>query len=134
MKTEMSEDGLTIIITIPMNLRRRGGRKRIVAPYGEEGLVGLQMDDKLARLVAKAHQWLGELETGEISSIRAIAKRDLREESYVGKVLRLTLLAPDIIKMILDGTQPDDMTWKKLSRSFPVEWAEQRKMWGIRCI
>jgi hypothetical protein len=131
MKAEMSKDGNTIIITIPINLRRRGGRKRIVAPSGEEGLVGLQIDDKLARLVAKAHQWLGELETGEISSIRAIAKRDLREESYVGKVLRLTLLAPDIVEMILNGSQPDTMTWKMLSRSFPVEWAEQRKMWKV---
>jgi hypothetical protein len=36
--------------------------------------------------------------------------------------------------MILNGSQPDAMTWKMLSRSFPVEWAEQRKMWGVRCI
>ena len=128
MKTEMSEDGLTIIITIPMNLRRRGGRKRIMASGGMELDFTTQRDDTLAKLVAKAHRWMKELESGKVSTVRSLAQREKTDESYVAKVMRLTLLAPDIVKMILDGTQPDSMTWKSLSRPFPVEWAEQRKV------
>ena len=131
MKTEMSEDGSTIIITIPMNLRRRGGRKRIVASGGMELDFITQRDDTLAKLVAKAHVWLKELEEGRVGSIRELADREKRDHSYVGKVLRLTLLAPDIVKVILDGNQPNIMTWRELSRPFPAEWEKQREQWGI---
>jgi hypothetical protein len=47
--------------------------------------------------------------------------------SYVGRVLRLTLLAPDIIETIIDGRQPAEMTLAVLMRPFAVEWTEQRQ-------
>jgi hypothetical protein len=131
MKTEMSEDGMTIIITIPMNLRRRGGRKRIMASGGMELDFTTQRDDTLAKLVAKAHRWMKELESGKVATVRSLAQREKTDESYLAKVLRLTLLAPDIVKMILDGTQPDEMTWRELSRPFPVEWSKQREQWRV---
>ena len=131
MRAEMSKDGKIITITIPMNLRRRGGRKRIVAPPGMDSLPSLQRDDTLAKLVAKAHRWMKELEVGGVSSIRALAVREKLDESYLAKVLRLTLLAPDIVKAILNGTQPDHLTWRELSKPFPSEWPKQRERWGI---
>jgi hypothetical protein len=131
MKTEMSEDGSTIIITIPMNLRRRGGRKRIMAAGGMKLDFITQRDDTLAKLVAKAHRWLKDLQNGQVGSIKALAEREGLNDSYTAKVLRLTLLAPDIVETILDGNQPDKMTWKALSRPFPMDWSEQRKLWGI---
>jgi hypothetical protein len=131
MKTELGKDGSTIIVTIPMNLRKRGGRKRIMSPAGMESLPVMQRDHSLAKLVGKAHRWMKELESGKTPTVRILAEREKLDESYVAKVLRLTLLAPDIVKIILDGTQPDSMTWKKLSSPFPVEWADQRKMLGI---
>lgn len=54
------------------------------------------------------------------------------DESYVAKVLRLTLLAPDIIERILDGRQPDVLTWRELIKPFPMLWSEQREKWGIQ--
>ena len=48
-------------------------------------------------------------------------------ESYVGRVLRLTLLAPDIVEAILGGRQPMEMTLAVLMRPFAVEWSQQRK-------
>ncbi|MBF0425779.1 MAG: hypothetical protein HQL66_08170 [Magnetococcales bacterium] len=64
------------------------------------------------------------------SSIRAIAEQERIDESYVAKVLRLTLLAPDIIEAILDDRQPDIMTWRELAKPFPMEWPKQREVWG----
>ena len=46
--------------------------------------------------------------------------------SYVSRVLRLTLLAPDIVEAILDGRQPEGMTLPKLMKPFPVEWGSHR--------
>jgi hypothetical protein len=55
------------------------------------------------------------------------AAAEMSDASYVGRVLRLTLLAPDIVEAILDGRQPAEMTLAVLMRPFAVEWREQRK-------
>ena len=129
MKAELSKDGQIIVVTIPMVLRRRGGRKWIVAPEGMEDAP--PRDESLAKLVAKAHKWLKMLEGGKISSVRALADQENLDESYVARVLHLTLLAPDIVAAIIDGQQPDILTWRELRKPFPVEWGKQREMWGI---
>ena len=129
MYAELSQDGKEIIVTIPMQLRRRGGRKLIIPPRGS--FPEKPRDYTLPKLVAKAHRWLKMLENGEVSSMRAIAEQEKCDESYVGKMLRLTLLAPDIVELILDGQQPDILTWRELRKSFPVEWPKQREKWGI---
>ena len=46
--------------------------------------------------------------------------------SYVGRVLRLTLLAPEIVEAILGGRQPARLQRKDLLKRFPVGWWEQR--------
>ncbi|MEO5332578.1 MAG: hypothetical protein H7839_11185 [Magnetococcus sp. YQC-5] len=129
MKSEISRDGKTIVVTIPMVVKKRGGRKLIIAPPGMED-VPLR-DETLAKLVARAHKWLKMLESGKFPSIRALAEQEKIGESYMAKVLRLTFLAPDIIERILDGCQPDAMSWRELTKPFPMLWSEQRKKWGI---
>lgn len=131
MKTELSPDGSTIIITIPMYLQKRGGRKRVMAPNGMEELPLPERDYTLAKLVAKAHRWLKALETGRARSIRALAEQEQLDDSYVAKVLRLTLLAPDLVEAILDGRQPEVLTWRELAKPFPMEWELQRAGWGV---
>ena len=131
MKAEISPDGKIITVTIPMKLGKRGGRKMIIAPDGQQLPPELPHNDALARLVARAYQWLKDLESRRVGSIKEIAENEKLDESYIGKVLRLTLLAPDIVKLILDNQQPDTMTWRELSRPFPSEWGEQRERWGL---
>ncbi len=65
------------------------------------------------------------LETGAVVTVREIAAAENINESYVSRVLRLTLLAPDIVEPILDGRQPTKMTPPVLMGAFPVEWAKQ---------
>ncbi|WP_130471582.1 hypothetical protein [Candidatus Magnetaquicoccus inordinatus] len=66
-----------------------------------------------------------------MATISELAERENLDNSYVAKVMRLTLLAPDIVEMILDGRQPEAMTWRGLAKGFPMEWVEQRRLWGI---
>ena len=131
MNAELSKDETTIIVTIPMVLRRRGGRKLIIAPEGMETTPPEPREDILIKLVVKAHSWLKMLESGKVASIKELAEKEKIDGSYLGKVLRLTLLAPDIVSAILDGCQPDVMTWRELSRPFPMLWVEQREKWGM---
>ncbi|MBF0341072.1 MAG: hypothetical protein HQL95_08950 [Magnetococcales bacterium] len=132
MKAELSRDGKTIIVSIPMQMRRRGGRTMIIAPDGlEVSPPSSPRDGALLKHVVKAHHWLRQLERGRFGSVRELAETENLDISYVSKILNLTLLAPDIVESILDGRQPDVLTWQELKHPFPMLWSEQRKRWGI---
>ena len=62
------------------------------------------------------------LESGVVSTVGEIAVREKINKSYVSRVLRLTLLAPDIVEAILDGRQPTEMTLRGLLKGVPVVW------------
>ena len=82
----------------------------------------------MVKAIARAFRWREMIENGEYPTIREIAATEKINESYVGRVLRLTLLAPDTVEMIVDGRQPADVTLAVLMKPFAVEWAEQRRM------
>jgi hypothetical protein len=98
-------DGGTLIVRIPMRFQRRGGRKRIVAPDGSELAPSSkpQGDGTLVKALARAHRWQRMLEHGEYGTLAELADAEGISRSYVSRVLRLTLLAPDIAERILDG-------------------------------
>jgi hypothetical protein len=60
-------------------------------------------------------------------TVEDIAAAEAINASYVSRVLRLTLLAPEIVEAILDGSQPNEITLAVLMRPFPVEWHAQVK-------
>jgi hypothetical protein len=84
----------------------------------------------MVKAIARAFRWREMLENGEYATIREIANAEKINESYVGRVLRLTLLAPDIIEAILGGRQSARLQLDHLLRRFPVEWGEQRQVFG----
>jgi hypothetical protein len=79
--------------------------------------------DAMVKAIARAFRWREQLENGTHSTIAEIAAAEKINESYVGRVLRLTLLAPDIVDAILTGRQPAEMTLAVLMRG---ESSEQR--------
>ena len=80
----------------------------------------------MVKAIARAFRWRGLLENGTHATIAEIAAAEKINESYVGRVLRLTLLAPDIVEAILDGRQRAQITLAVLMRRFPVLWSAQR--------
>jgi hypothetical protein len=66
------------------------------------------------------------LESGEFATIAELAEREGIAPSYMTRVMRLTLLAPDIIEVILDGQQEPEVTLTRLMRYFPRDWEGQR--------
>jgi hypothetical protein len=67
------------------------------------------------------------MEAGHYGTIDELAAAEKINSSYVSRVLRLTLLAPDIVEAILDGRHPEGMTLPRLMKPFPVEWEAQRE-------
>ena len=101
----------TITVKVPLTIRKRGGRKTILAPDGSEAWSpGPSVDPPLVKAVARAHRWRRMLEAGEHGTVRELAKAEKVKKTYITRALRLTLLAPDMIEAILDGRQPEGMT------------------------
>jgi hypothetical protein len=101
-------DGSTLVVRIPMRFQRRGGRKRIVAPDGGVPTSKPQPDGTLVKALARAWRWQRLLDQGD-HSIRGIAEKEEINASYVSRILRLALLAPDIVEEILAGSMADDV-------------------------
>src|SRR5215203_2011968 len=84
------------------------------------------VDGTLVKALARAHRWQGMLDSGEYGSIEELARAERINPSYLARVLRLTLLAPDIVECILDGRNDlERTTLEPLMRPFPATWADQ---------
>ena len=79
----------------------------------------------MIKAIARAFRWREQLENGMHSTIAEIARAERINEFYVGRVVRLTLLAPQIVQAIMDGRQPPNMTLATLMRPFSAAWQEQ---------
>jgi hypothetical protein len=121
----MSDAAHILTVVIPLSLKPRGGRKAVVTP----GVLALErrQDITLIKAVARAFRWRRMLETGRFGTLAELAAAEKINASYVSRVLRLTLLAPDIVEAILNGLQPKGMTLPDLLRNVPEVWANQRR-------
>ena len=123
--------GDPIRLEVRAQLRRHGGEMRLVVPADSDGQVTPPPVSSLLKAVARGRQWHEWIVNGEVSSQRSIATRLGLNERYVGRVLQCAFLAPDIVKAILDGRQPSDLTFQKLTCKLPLGWVEQRQRLGF---
>jgi hypothetical protein len=123
----LSKDGRTITVHIPIKLRHQGGRKQVVTPTGATPWIPTpsRVDNTLVKAIVRAHRWRDMMESGDYATVRDLAKAEAINESYLGRVLRLTLLAPKIVEAILEGKQPATLELDDLMQLFPVEWDKQ---------
>ena len=82
--------------------------------------------------IAKAHRWQEQLESGEYPSLEDLAQAVGCDRTYVGRMLHLTSLVPDIIEATLRGDEPDGLSLEKLRKNPPVSWDEQRRRWIMK--
>jgi hypothetical protein len=120
-------DGDTLVVRIPMRFQRRGGRKRIVAPDGSAIVPSSkpQPDGTLIKELARAWRWQRMLDEGVYTSVSEIGHAENISKSYVSRVLRLALLAPDIVDCILDRGPTAGL--EQFLEPFPAAWERQRQ-------
>jgi len=117
-----------VTIKIPFAVRKRGGRKLVLAPDGAPiPPAAPHVDTTLIKAIARAFRWQKMLETGRYATIREIAKAEKINPSYVSRVLRLTLLAPATVEAIVDGRASATPTLAEAMKVFPVAWSQQRR-------
>jgi hypothetical protein len=123
-------DGSTLVVRIPMRFRRRGGRKRIVAPDGSAIVPSSkpQPDGTLVKALARAWRWQRMLDEGVYTSVSEVGNAEKISKSYISRILRLALLAPDIVDAILAGRKDQALILERLERPLPASWEEQRRL------
>jgi hypothetical protein len=123
---KLSKAARTLIIRVPMPPRRRGARKFVVG-MGGIAWAGRRVvvDNTIVKGLGRAHRWKAMLESGQYGSMTELAKAEKINLSYLCRVLRLTLLAPDIVEALLNGTHRH-LQLSDLLRQISLVWAEQR--------
>ena len=128
MDAESRLEAGTLVVRIPMRLGRQRGRKRILAPDGSELTPATkpQPDGVLVKALARAWRWQKLLDKGVYDSVTEIAEAEKISKSYVSRILRLALLAPDLVEAILGGWADQRVMLERLERPLPAGWEEQR--------
>ncbi len=116
----------SITVRVPLAIRHRPGRKTVVTPM-TDGVapVTTRADPALVKALARAFRYQRMLDQGRYASITEMAAAERLERGYLGSLLRLTLLAPDIVSAILNGGQPKGLQLPTLLGSIPAIWKQQ---------
>jgi len=116
-----------LTVRVPLAVRKRGGRKLVLTPASTTNRGASGADSTLVKALARAFRWRRMMETGRFATLNELAAAKKINSSYVSRLLRLTLLAPDTVDAILDGRQPEGMTLPGLMDGVPVEWESLRR-------
>src|SRR4051794_31345167 len=106
-RPKVSRNGRTLVVSIPISLRRQGGRKKVVTPSFAPAWAPppQRSDSTMIKALVRAHRWHNMLEANLFASVRDLAEAEKINESYLCRVLRLTLLSPTVTEIILNGQQ-----------------------------
>lgn len=134
-KSRQFESGGRTVTFVPLSIKRRHRTKLIVPPDGDAGARGtISIDLPLLRTLGKAFYWERLIESGEVANATELARQFELEAGWVSEVLRMTLLAPDIVRAILDGQQPRHLNLHAVrgrQKEVPLDWQEQRRLFGF---
>jgi len=128
-KTNITNAGCTVTVHIPVTFRQRAGRKQILTPSGSAPWSPApRVDTALLKAIVRAYRWREMLESGKYSCAADLAKAEKVNASYLSRILRLTLLAPEIVDAITSGQQPSTLQVDDLLKSLPVRWQQQKSI------
>lgn len=122
----------TLNLHVPFRIEKRGGRKAIIPPQDETATTPSAPEDNqtIIKALGRAFRWKRMLDSGELQTLKELAAYENISPSYLTRVMRLTLLAPDIVEDILNN-RAHDLTLSDLLNPFPVDWAKQRHYFAM---
>ncbi|MBQ6472192.1 MAG: hypothetical protein IJJ33_09425 [Victivallales bacterium] len=121
-RTEKLENG-NLRVHLPVALRCRGGRRRIVPLDGNEPA----RETSLATMLARAWSWQCAIDEGRYANSKELADALGIDRSRVSRTLRLAMLSPRVVHRIVSGDVPPTLTVLRLRESIPLDWDEQER-------
>ena len=121
----------SMTVRVPLAIRHRPGRKTVVTPMADGvAPVTTRADPALVKALARAFRYQRMLDEGRYASITEMAEAERIERGYLGSLLRLTLLAPDLVTNALDGRHMPSVALAALLEPFPLCWRSQGELFG----
>lgn len=118
----------TIRVFIPLTIKRRNGRPRILPPANMEPAERRSQDPHVLRAIACAWGWRRKIETGEVATIHDIAVAEKVSERFVSRRLRLAYLSSTVLEKLLIHRRPSTVSIKDLAAAAELPWAEQDQL------
>ena len=130
------QTGTQRVTFVPLAIRRRSNRRVLTPPPGAASLWGPpSLDLPLLQTLGKAFYWQRLLDTGAVATTAELSRRLKLEPGWVAEVLRLTLLAPDLVEAIVAGRQPRHLNLHRVrgrEAQIPWDWERQRELFGLK--
>jgi hypothetical protein len=114
----------TMRVFIPLTIRKRNGRPKILPPADMVSDTG-GVDPHVLKAIAKAWSWRRKLESGAATTIQDIAQAEDISDRYVGRMLKLAYLAPAVLDKLLVQRVSPAVSIKDLTAIADLPWAEQ---------
>ena len=118
----------TIRVFIPLTIKRRNGRPRILPPADMETAEPRTQDPHVLRAIACAWGWRRKIETGEVATIRDIAVAEKVSERFVSRTMRLASLSPIVLERLVAHRRPCSLSIKDLIAAAERPWCEQEAL------
>lgn len=121
----------TITVRVPLKIRRRPGRKTVVTPAptaDADSTIATRADPVLVKALARAFRYQRLLDAERYASISEMAAGEGIDRGYLGRLLRLAVLAPDVVEGLLDGRHFHDRGLAGLMEPLPMNWSDQRSL------
>lgn len=115
----------TIRVVIPLTMRRKNGRPKILPPADHVPTEARMQDAHVLRAIGRTWNWRRKLESGKVSTIADIARTEKITDQYVGRVLRLAYLAPDVLEKLLIHRIAPTLSLTDLIAVAGLPWEEQ---------
>lgn len=116
---------VTLRVHIPLTLRNRGGRPRILPPKEIEVAMDRGQDVRLLRAIGRAWTWRRRLERGDVTTIADLARAEGISDRYVSRVIRLAWLAPSVLERLVLRREPTVLSIFDLCGVAELPWLEQ---------
>ena len=125
---DIGDSGL--VVSVPMRLKRRAGRKEVILSdaFSDGAIERMPHQEALVVALVRAHRWQKLLDDGKFRSVSDLARDIGLDVSFAARLLRLTLLAPDIVEAILLGEEPNGLSLTMLTKKMPVIWDDQTQI------
>jgi len=118
----------SITVRVPLAIRHPPGRKTVVTPMTDGAApVTTRADPALVKALARAFRYQRMLDQGRYASITEMAAAEQIDRGYLGRLIKLALLAPDIVEAMLEAQWAESPSLPTLMSPFPIEWVEQRR-------
>ena len=127
-------DGQRVTL-VPLTIKRRQNRKLLIPPTPESAAATTGgLDAPMIKTLGKAFYWKRLIDEGVYPTTADLARALKVECGWAAEVLRMTMLAPDIVEAIFEGRQPRHLnlhTLRGRQDLLPRDWNEQRRLLGF---